>query len=67
MNFKLAWFVFSLVVDLFQYIYSQLKFILDLNMSTRFTEVCHVILCLSMCGICQKGTVSIDLLIEIID
>ena len=57
MNFKLAWLVFSLVVDLFQYKYYwfldefYLKFILDLNISTKFTEVCHIILCLSTSGI----------------
>ena len=42
-------------MDSFQYKYNQfyefdMKFILDLNMSTRFAEVCYVILCLGMGG-----------------
>ena len=42
-------------MDSFQYKYNQfyefdMKFILDLNMSTRFAEVCYVILCLGLGG-----------------
>ena len=41
-----------------------LQFILDWNMSTRSTEVCHVIRCLSMNGISLKGIVSILMIFE---
>ena len=55
-------------MDSFQYKYNQfyefdMKFILDLNMSTRFAEVCYVILCLGMSG----KEVSIFMIVVIIE
>ena len=41
----------KLVVDEFDF-----KFILDLNMLTRFTEVCHVILCINEWNFLERNS-----------
>ena len=52
-NFKLACIFFGSGFIFIQIlpVLDEFDFILDFNMSTRLTEVCYVILCLTMSGI----------------